>query len=961
MINKKLKMLFMIMSVSMLLGISNVSEAMPVKNSMPQKAIPFRNYLTQSKELNPDNAVYDPHTGNISFSTSARLVSPNLIRFRRIGYQITLSVKGEYYRTIMPEYATNSKNTRSIQQIDAMRDGNGNEVYLMQTSLYDNIIPTIISEFPNLTIDDFEELDLSMIRFDSIITTVKPGTNITNGSLNANGTTNGTVYFTADGWSDVSHAKSKFIYETAYDKRDNGILNAIPWSNQAKKDMLSTFGIVPISPKTDISASEIKMYSDKAGKNEIKEYIKGEPFYLGFEIKHLGGYASVGVKPPMVNPFAGVHFKLLEDDLSTKPNRKGPVINKYQGQSIANKLIHPPDISPKLLKSDVELVEGPFVVDDNTFIAASEILHKFHKKYLNIKNSNDIKTVRFKATVDNDLALRSLELLQDGKLIKGREIEGKKEYVAKAYMYHRVGKETIIDPKIDVIVKDSKGKTLLKETSIRKGELEPGKTMSITMSPFFVDNDDITITATISREHDEFNEDKTNDTVKGNYKVKSKDLSLTDLRLYDSLGKSVKSVRKDTKYKARSTITHEFGPDTITNPEIITTITDDDGNIIYKQTDMYVGNLKPDDIVVIRTGEFQTKETGINIVSVISDNLDEYNRDKTNDKVYGYYPLIEDVTNNYYIKNFKSTSKNINIPNGSSINRNIVFNVEIGHEIYPYRKDSATPNLVIRDKVGNIVWDGKVNMEYGSSVSHNIKVNTTLDMGSNGFTIEVNQDRKLVEIKEGVANPYLDNKASLSVGAHNSTYGIEETYVRTKWSRDTGKNDLPSQGKGWMKVGNGSTVKIKAGNGFETFMVTRFNYVGDGDYVSDSEHTSIIVPFTSMNMDLVLSNGSSLNSIRSFEIPNRNPLGVYERKIYTSLDTKVGKYRVDLTASRRTTLESFETHYSYSDILDEEGNIIGTDSHSYEVRTEWDINHSDSDYFMLEVLAQDDLKSHRMK
>lgn len=927
-------LLILIMATLMVISIPVNAFA---QRDLPNTAKRFYDHII-SKGFSSKDAMYDPNTDEIIFVTrGATSTAP--IRYRDIGYQFSVKVGNQTLWTVIPMNANKGLKVKHQQKVQE----NGREVYYTLHSIgFDSDIKRILrNEFmaSGVSASDIDNIELEDILIDAVFIKVING--VPGGSLNSNGTIkSGNIYFTRVGVPRNTTDRrfdSGTPRATTADIRDKGILGAAPWSPTAKDDISSHYGIIPKYIPTDISASNIKMY-DKSGK-EIKEYVKGEPFRFDFEITHISGDASVGVKPPR-NPFATVDYKVSNEDKSA-----GKATTKWH--------IHPKGVGNWQKPTEAT----PWMTTNKDSIdVEGRISELFSKRGLNIANSNDIIKKTFKSK-DKDLSLSGPYFYTaDGDRIRDSLIDSYSEYYATFDMYHEEGQDIITKPQIDVVIKNASDKIIRRNTIHSSKPLHPGDVVKIKTENFWSEDEDIIITATISDKHDKFNNNKDNDSVEGILYIKKPDLSLVDLQLYDKDNVKINVVHEEKTYKADIFMKHEYGDKAVTNPVIDTVVVDSKGNELYKQRDKYIGDLLPKQVVKIKTNYFPVKKDDITITSTIvrNEHMDKHNKKYDNDTVKKKYIMGESI-DNYFIKEFTSATKSISLPGPQGANKDINFTIDIGHKMQPFEVGNRTPSLVLK-KDGSTVWSGSVYMPNNQDKRVTITVPVQINSGVNEFSIEVNEDREIKEFNPKVSDPYIDNKASFGINAFYAKNN-SNLYARTKWSRDMGYNDLPSEGKGWMNVGNGGTIKVKAGNGFETLFKTEFDYSpGPRErYISDNEksNTKIVVPSMSLTLDNTYDNGSGFRTRRDYQLPYRRVVnGVSERKIYTSLDDKADTHKVDIKSRRETIIESYTIETS----CDEEGNCS-----SWRNYYTFPVYSYNDDYFFLEILPQDDLKSHRMK
>lgn len=218
---------------------------------------------------------------------------------------------------------------------------------------------------------------------------------------------------------------------------------------------------------------------------------------------------------------------------------------------------------------------------------------------------------------------------------------------------------------------------------------------------------------------------------------------------------------------------------------------------------------------------------------------------------------------------------------------------------------------------------------------------------------------------------------------YRESYEITEVYYRSKWSKDMheagylGYNQLPARGIGWVKIVDNSKVKIKAGYAFEVVAVTKYNtdrYVqtynstngtayngpnGPGVH-GETSVTPMVTPIDTpnvmyINMGLGASGGNVCrimtttdksgawyDSSKTFELPLAATInGVIERKLYTNVGGKSDTYTVTISTPRPDKPNAFKGY--------EAEKPVNTLNKGYL---------HDSITFQLEVLGQDDIKSH---
>lgn len=459
------------------------------------------------------------------------------------------------------------------------------------------------------------------------------------------------------------------------------------------------------------------------------------------------------------------------------------------------------------------------------------------------------------------------------------------------------------------------------------------------------------------------------------------DIGVSRVRLYDSNGNAKTDIETGKTYTARFDVTHYVGESNIgtggsSNPlaKVNYTIKNEYGSTLTSGNASATSILRPNGrVTTSHTKTFTVTGSKITICGTIDGVYasHSYNITNSNDKKCETFTR---AYNNYYAKSFSASPGRVIVSGSGSLER-IKFTFAIGHKGAPTR--SITKNPIVRitnTSTGARIWNGTVPMGFGNEVRKQIIVNTTIRSGINSYKVEINPDRTETETSPSGGNAYSDNIQTTSVSSFNTNYGINDVYVRTKWTKDTGKNDYPSKGSGWMRVSNGGSVKIKAGYGFETAVTTSYatdNIPPNITSTSDYETVKMELPHQSNathTMDLFSKSGS-WNSHRSvFELRRRSPLGVLERKIYTPLNAQPGQYRISISGNKSVTIR-----YKEKEIYTIEVPIvIGDEDYEKpgqtrtETRTrmvdvkEYD-NQGDSSYFYLNIIPQDDLKSHIMR
>lgn len=215
--------------------------------------------------------------------------------------------------------------------------------------------------------------------------------------------------------------------------------------------------------------------------------------------------------------------------------------------------------------------------------------------------------------------------------------------------------------------------------------------------------------------------------------------------------------------------------------------------------------------------------------------------------------------------------------------------------------------------------------------------------------------------------------------SYREEYKITEVYFRSKYTKDNKVNDLPSKGEGWQKITNGSVGTIKAGYGFEIFARTVYSTnrnegvsitetqgnpysstkYGDGHasfkMISPSVGETITPSALSMTMqsgsgsnicillEETSKSGNWWNQTKTFEVPLKGVVqGEDERKVYTSETSKPGVYNISIATPAPASPSAFSGYEAESPTG---GGGMKPKLYDY-------LN------FQLEILGQDDLKSH---
>lgn len=670
----------------------------------------------------------------------------------------------------------------------------------------------------------------------------------------------------------------------------------------------------------------------------IKTYRKNTPLRVIFPVEHILGQEAIGTHATN-NPKVIVNVEVTDGN---------------------DRVIHREKIqTPSLLepKKTIDMpITKPFVTDSDKITVCGTIdpIHK--EKGYNDDERNDKICVTYRAGgVDIGMA-SPVELLQGGKSVKF--VEPNKHHTVSFNVKHFFGDEAVglnntTNPKVKmkITVKDGNDRLLLEQNVQTNLLLNPEATIKMpTSSNFSTNTGKIVACATIDPIHEQlgYNMDPSNDTMCAtfmaakNYAIK--DLKATPMSVHFGSGES--SINQPVTLTF--TVANESSSETGTIPSNPTVVIKHGGTTIWEGT-VSVGPGQTVQRVMTFT---RTLRTGANEFSV------EVNPYRTTQE---FMPGVSDP----YADNKKTTSiQGVSYAKCDECMTSRVRNRNTWQERWEWYEQRGNVRTGYFDYCRR--WEREWEEGYWYTDSRGN------DRWVDGYWYTYCADWDYNVPYEYCQVTY--SKSWSEIHDYYEDFRIKNVFFKSKWSEDT-------RG-GWIDIKGGGTGKIKAGYGFELKIITNYNtnrhilplpnpyqanyYRGDRygvhgsgycDYITrypgltpiDSPNqTYMIMPYfdrSGQNVCYILTPTSSsawYNNTKTFELPMRNSFGIKnERKIYINEGAAPQTKRIDIYTPRPDKGDRFWGYYPE--------NPVG--------RPDKDYLH-DCTSFYIEILAQDDMKTH---
>jgi len=237
-------------------------------------------------------------------------------------------------------------------------------------------------------------------------------------------------------------------------------------------------------------------------------------------------------------------------------------------------------------------------------------------------------------------------------------------------------------------------------------------------------------------------------------------------------GKRVNFFEPNKNHTVQFNIKHflgneSVGLDSATNPKvkIDVKIIDVKNRILLEQTVQASKVLNPGGTIKIPVNKsFSSGEALIRACAKINSIHGElgYNSDLSNDGICADFGMVK----NYSVSNLRAFPPSINFGKNKSYEvRNITLKFSLSNESSDETGGDLPSNpLVTISNNGKIVWSQTVTLYPGKNKEMSVTLpNRRIDEGDNEFTVVINPDRKIMEYKPGISNPYADNAAKVSI------------------------------------------------------------------------------------------------------------------------------------------------------------------------------------------------------
>ena len=679
--------------------------------------------------------------------------------------------------------------------------------------------------------------------------------------------------------------------------------------------------------------NQVKLINQRG--EQITQYKKNEPLRIVFPVEHVKGEEAVGLND-INNPKVIINTNITDKD--------DKVISQERIQT------------PKILNPN-EFIDMPqtqsFTTNSDKITVCATIDPIHAEKGYNDNPKNDKICATFHSDgVDIGMAAPVI-LLRDGK--STLYLDPRYEHQVQFNVAHYLGEESVgldalNNPKviINVTVTDINGRTLVKQDIQASEVLKKGAKIAMPPSNSFSGKSgQITACAVIDQIHAEkgYNTNKSNDGMCATFYM-AKNYSIKDVKVTpqsEYLAPNESSVKKPIS--VTFTVGNESRAETGTLPSnpLVT--------IKYRGSEVWKGQ------VSVAPGTTSIKTVGIGVLDIYpGDNkiVVEVNPDRKEVEFLPGVsnPYLDNVgTQNITTKRYQKCLDCIQVRERNTWTERFSFkeqrgNVVTKHFNYCLREEERTGRECVE-------WDD--NGKCTDHETYTYYACVEKDYNVPYEVCNVTYSKKWTEDKD-----------------YYETFKIKNIFFRSKYTND-------NQG-GWVDLLGNKVGKIKAGYGFELRIVTEYvtnrnimptpnpyqgnPYKGDKygqhssgycDYITRSPGVTpvdspnilyMLMPYKGRNSSEVCylltptgGNGYWYNSKKDFELPLRNSFGIKdERKIYTNEDAGVGTYTIKLRTPQ---------WYGYNP----EAPVNLTNKKLMQ----------DCESFRIEILAQDDLKTHIMQ